>query len=328
MRENEPADLETQSTEEAYAALFSVHEHAPAWLFHPARPLARAEQPGRHPLDRLADLQQMEVELDRIYRDYLPALLGGPGRQAAPSPPWAAALANWVEILNRRAARLYESAIAPELACSGFAIAPVARVANAHAEWLRSYFRARVHPLLVPLAVDPGRPFPQISSDSLNLLVELRDAARHEPVPLFARVKVPRTTPHLIRLPDSLPQAPGESSPAPQATYVWSGDLLESFVPDLFVGMVVHQVYYFRLLRQPSRGTLVQAVPRQRETRLGPVVRVDVERAMPPRVVNWLLDHLAVASDIVVRWDAFLPLISLPHLAAEANAWLNGGAPH
>jgi polyphosphate kinase len=319
MANDELVELNNPTADETFAALFGPYEQAPVWLYHPARPLARAEQRRRNPVKRLADLQQMAQEIDRIYRDYLPAFFSAGGRQAAAGAAWTPALSTWAETLNRRATRLYEDVVIPELARIGFEIAPVAQAATDHAVWLRDYFDARVRPLLVPLAVDPGRPFPHISSDSLNLLVELRDGSRGEPAALFARVKTPHAIPRLIRLPSAATQL--------RATYVWSGDLVGHFVADLFVGMPVHRIFYFRLLRAhaPNPVNRLQPLQGERAKRFGPVVRVDVESDMPPRVMNWLLDHLDVASNAVVRYDAPLPLMSLPQLAAEAAAWLNGG---
>ncbi len=307
-------------TDAAFRELFAAHEQAPAWLYHPARPLARAEEPGRSVADRLADLQQMSQEVDRIYRDYLPVLVGAGGQTASAAPSWAPALASWVETLNRRAAAVYAERIVPELAESGFEIQPAVQAMGVYGAWLYDYFHTRVYPLLIPLAVDPGRPFPHISGDSLNLLVELRDGSRLAPGALFARLKVPRITPRLIRLPTDA------TADRPQAAYVWSGDLVQHFIAELFIDMPVQEVSCFRLLRlheadPASRAPLVQL---GRRTRFAPVVRVDVERAMSPRLIRWLLEHLEMTSQAVVRYEAPLALMSLPQLAAEVDAWRNG----
>ncbi len=307
-------------TAAAFRELFAAHEQAPTWLYHPARPLARAEEPGRSVADRLADLQQMSQEVDRIYRDYLPVLAGAGGQTASAAASWAPALASWVETLNRRSAAVYAERIVPELAESGFEIQPAVQAMRVYGAWLYDYFHTRVYPLLIPLAVDPGRPFPHISGDSLNLLVELRDGSLQAPGALFARLKVPRITPHLIRLPT------GATADRPQAAYVWSADLVQHFIAELFIGMPVQEVSCFRLLRLHEAGTTGRTpqAPHGRRTRLTPVVRVDVERAMSPRLIRWLLEHLNVPAHTVVRYEAPVALMSLPQLAAEVDAWRNG----
>src|SRR5438477_2298100 len=68
-------------------------------------------------------------------------------------------------------------------------------------EWgtVDEYFESQVFPVLTPLAVDPGHPFPYISNLSLSLAVEIRDPATNEDH--FARVKVPKTLPRWVPVP-------------------------------------------------------------------------------------------------------------------------------
>ena len=68
-------------------------------------------------------------------------------------------------------------------------------------EWgaIDEYFESQIFPVLTPLAVDPGHPFPYISNLSLSLAVEIRDPERgaiH-----FARVKVPKSLPRWVPVP-------------------------------------------------------------------------------------------------------------------------------
>ena len=59
------------------------------------------------------------------------------------------------------------------------------------------YFREVVFPVLTPLAVDPGRPFPHISNMSLNFALVVSDPGGQE---RFARVKLPGTLPRLVEV--------------------------------------------------------------------------------------------------------------------------------
>src|SRR5687768_17619890 len=70
------------------------------------------------------------------------------------------------------------------------------------AEWrhVDEFFEAQVFPVLTPLAVDPGHPFPYISNLSLNLAVVVVDPRTHDR--RFARVKVPPLLPRFVALPD------------------------------------------------------------------------------------------------------------------------------
>ncbi len=95
MADDELAELNNQTVDESFAALFGPYEQAPVWLFHPARPLARRAATPQ-PLNRLTDLQQMAQEIDRIYRDYLPALFSADGPSAA-SGADERCLSTWAE---------------------------------------------------------------------------------------------------------------------------------------------------------------------------------------------------------------------------------------
>ncbi len=68
--------------------------------------------------------------------------------------------------------------------------------------YLQSYFEEQIFPVLTPLAVDPGHPFPHISNLSLNLAVVIKHPDTGEE--LFARVKVPKVLPRFISLPAEL----------------------------------------------------------------------------------------------------------------------------
>ena len=68
------------------------------------------------------------------------------------------------------------------------------------------YFRANVFPVLTPLAVDPGNPFPFISNLSTSLGVILHHPDRHDN--LFARVKVPETMPGWVQVNDPVTTVP------------------------------------------------------------------------------------------------------------------------
>src|SRR5262249_20527026 len=77
-------------------------------------------------------------------------------------------------------------------------------LSSAERETLDRFFADRVFPVLTPLAVDPGHPFPYISNISLNLGVLLRPCqSRDDEEPRFARVKIPPNVPRLLRVNDT-----------------------------------------------------------------------------------------------------------------------------
>ena len=95
--------------------------------------------------------------------------------------------------------RIFYEDLLPLLDAAGIRIHRYADLSDADCDWLRAYFQAEILPVLTPLGVDTGRPFPHISNLSLNLAVMVRNSKGEE---LFARVKVPPSLPRLLPLED------------------------------------------------------------------------------------------------------------------------------
>ncbi len=108
-------------------------------------------------------------------------------------------------------------------------------------EWIRSYFKREVMPVLTPIGLDPAHPFPRVLNKSLNFAVELegKDAfGRNSGV---AIVQAPRVLPRVIRLPESVAGV--------EYDFVFLSSVLHEHVGELFSGMKVLGCYQFRLTR-------------------------------------------------------------------------------
>jgi len=159
---------------------------------------------------------------------------------------------------------------------------------------LDAYFHANVFPVLTPLAVDPGHPFPYISNLSLSLAVVLRGADGEE---RFARVKVPKILPRWVPLP-----TPNQFVPLEEVI----GANLEA----LFPGVEILGWYTFRITRntdlQIDHGdeaedllSLIQEEVRNR--RFAEVVRVEVHASMPASLRDLLLMEFSEQQDPPTR---------------------------
>ncbi len=100
-----------------------------------------------------------------------------------------------LELTERQDSMMNES-ILPELAASGIAIVRYDELDAEAKAALATYFDENVYPVLTPLAVDPGHPFPMISNLSLNVAVTVRDELSHDE--RSARVKVPNSLPRFL----------------------------------------------------------------------------------------------------------------------------------
>jgi polyphosphate kinase len=158
----------------------------------------------------------------------------------------------------------------------------LSKLSGADRAHLDGYFHANVFPVLTPLAVDPGHPFPYISNLSLSIAVALRGADGEE---RFARVKVPKIIPRWVPL-----SAPNHFVPLEQVV----GANLES----LFPGVEILGWYLFRITRntdlQIESGdeaedllSIIQEEVRNR--RFAEVVRIEVHESMPSSLRQLLL---------------------------------------
>ena len=184
-------------------------------------------------------------------------------------------------------------------------------------EYLRRFFRQQLYPMLTPLAVDPGHPFPFISSHSINLLVHLsRPDIGMGPLS-YARIKVPRLMSRFVSVPSS----------SDLRLFIWSEDAVAGFLEELFPGMQIESVFLFRVLRASSdagNGDELEAQSRGlRHQQLAlPVARLEVEKAMPDSVVDWLASQLPVPLQRCFHSDgplALIQLVDLANLALTSN---------
>ncbi|HET9921755.1 MAG TPA: polyphosphate kinase 1 [Ktedonobacteraceae bacterium] len=157
------------------------------------------------------------------------------------------------------------------------------------------YFEREIFPVLTPLAVDPGHPFPHISNRSQNLAVVIKDPDFGD---RFARVKVPPLLPRLLPVPVG-----GKTG---VQAFVWIEQVIAAHLSKLFPGFDVWESYPFRVLRdadielqEDEAGDLIieDIEKGLRERRFGSVVDLAINPSMPPRIRSLLLDNLEIMAD-------------------------------
>ncbi|MPZ89760.1 MAG: polyphosphate kinase 1, partial [Nitriliruptorales bacterium] len=198
--------------------------------------------------------------------------------------------------------------LVPLLARHGVSLLSIADLSEGERAQLDRYFESEVFPVLTPLAVDPGHPFPYISNLSLSLAVTVRDkrtGQRH-----FARVKVPQVLPRF---------APTRN----RSSWVPLEELMVSHLGRLFPGMEVVEAYAFRVTRdsdldleEDEAEDLLLAMEQElRRRRFGAVVRLEVAHDAPDRVVQLLQAELEVTETETYRVSGLLGLGDVTQLA-------------
>jgi polyphosphate kinase len=171
---------------------------------------------------------------------------------------------------------------------------------------LREYFQTHFYPILTPLTVDPGHPFPFISNLSLSLAVLLRHPqwkTTH-----FARLKVPMNHGRWLRL----PATPGDD----RLYFLPVEQLIIHNVSELFRGMDVLSAHPFRITRnadvrrdeEEAEDLLASISAELRERRFAGVVRMEVDKEMPEYVGNLLMRELELTPVQMVEVDGLLDL--------------------
>ena len=209
--------------------------------------------------------------------------------------------------LVQRHANVFLKDIAPRLQEEGIRIVHYGELEDDDARGLREYFRDHVFPILTPLAVDPGHPFPYISGLSLNLAVSVRDPENG--MSHFARVKVPNNVPRFV------PVGPTGRT----ATFLPLEDLIAAHLPQLFPGLEVLSHHVFRVTRNADLEVeedrdedLLQALERElSRRRFGPAVRLEVTDTMDPQILEVLLSEMEMSPEDVLHVPGLLDLSAL-----------------
>jgi len=276
------------------------------------RVLALAEDPKLPILERVRFLAIFSQNLD----DFFQVRVAGLKEQvlaavAVASPDGMSpveqlkAIRARVEGLVDRQVGIYKREILPGLARSGIALVRGEEVGRKELTQLHTVFREQIFPVLTPLAVDPGHPFPYISHLSLNLAVMVRDPQRKQQ--RFARVKVPPVLPRFI------PLVEGER-------YLPLEDVIALHLPALFPGMEIVSHYPFRVTRDgdlddvdSDAEDLLAAIQTElrRRRRHARVVRLEVDPRMSGEVLELLTRELELQPADVYQPDGLLDMGSL-----------------
>jgi polyphosphate kinase len=168
-------------------------------------------------------------------------------------------------------------------------------------KWLLDYFRKQVLPVLSPIGLDPAHPFPKILNKALNFVVLLDgdDAFHREST--IAVVRVPRSLPRLIRMPEKLSRAPDE--------LVLLSSIIHAGVHELFPGMSVKGCFQFRVTRnsdlwvdEEEVDDLLSALKGELFGRhYGDAVRLETADNAPDDTVEFLLEQFGLVGPDLYR---------------------------
>jgi polyphosphate kinase len=210
--------------------------------------------------------------------------------------------------LSSLQSRLWKRDLRPALAAEGITVGGIEDLAEKELAQLEKRFHREIFPVLTPLAVGPGQPFPYISGLSLSLAIFAEDPDTGEE--RFARVKIPEALPRFFDL-------------GGRGLYVPLEQIIAHFLPNLFPGVSIVERAVFRVTRDADfevsddADDLLEAVESQlRRRRFGDVVRVEVSSSASSEMVARLQSGLGADETQVYRVESPLDLSELLELAS------------
>lgn len=272
-----------------------------SWLDFNERVLALAEDDGVPLLERAKFLAIFSQNLDEFFqvrvaglKEQVTAGIGTPSPDGRPPAQQLVEVRDRVEGLVHRQQRLFLDSVAPALAEVGIRLSRWDDLDDDDEKFLVETFEQRIFPVLTPLAVDPGHPFPYISNLSLNLAILLRDPVTTER--RFARVKVPNLLPRFVVMPDGERFVPLEQ-------------VIAAHLAQLFPGMDVESTATFRVsrnadltLEEEEADDLLAAVEIElRRRQFGRAVRLELSDGLTEEVCELLQRELDLGDDDTYR---------------------------
>jgi len=282
-----------------------------------ARVLYWAQKPDVPLLERLRYLSIVSSNLDEFFevRAALYTSLAKPKADLSAVDAQAQeALSRVVHSLVDAQYALYNKVLIPDFAKEGIRVVSHSERTLAQQRWVKSFFEREVRPLLLPVGLDPSHPFPQVANKSLNFIVHLsgNDAFGRENE--IAIVKVPRSLPRFIRLPDKLS--------GKRTLFVSISSVIRSHLKDLFPGRTVGDFSQFRVTRHSDLSVDEEDVKNLRTAlrqglvhrNYGQAVRLEVSAGCAPALADMLLRQFELPASALYRVHGPVNLVRLNQL--------------
>jgi polyphosphate kinase len=283
-----------------------------SFLDYDARLLALARDETQPLLERTFFLKVSAEMLDEFFMVRLATLTGQAAAGVSRRLPDGKTPRQTLDDAHGRVIEIYRSQeelwadqLRPALAEEGIVVSEVDDLLPEERAELDDRFQREIFPVLTPLAVGPGQPFPYISPLSISLGLFVADPETGEK--RFARVKVPEGLPRFF--------------PVGRGRFVLLEHVLSHYLPELFPGMEILEQSLFRVTRDgdlevaDEADDLLEAVELQlRRARFGEVTRLEVSESMSPAMREQIQHGLRVPDELVYPLTGMLDLADLGEL--------------
>ncbi len=296
-----------------------------SWLDFNRRVLAEAQDLHVPLLERLKFLAIFSSNLDEFFM----VRVAGLKRQAknqeqspnSDADPTAllAAISQKVHELTEEQHSCFLDQILPQLTAEGVHLVHPDNMSGAQDHFLEEFFQRTLYPIVTPLAVDPGHPFPYLANRSLSLMISLRS---------MIASTLPHTELSIVHLPGHVVsrfiQLPAKEE---QYAFILLEHVLRRYLPRLYQGFEILSTHAVRVTRDAEFGlvrrrnedllmTIEQGV---RERRMGDAVRLQYDPDLPKELLNQLVEELELSSADLYPGKGFTAFTDLFQLYQTVN---------
>ena len=279
-----------------------------SWLQFNERVLDLTAEDGIPLLERAKFMAIASANLDEFFqvrvaavRDQIAAGLEIPAADGRTPLQQMVAIGERVEQFIERQQSLFLDVLCPALARAGVHIVAWSDLDEDDRSRLGAYYQERIFPILTPLGVDPGHPFPYISDLALSMAAMVADPETGER--RFVRLKIPDVFPRLIEVDPS--------------RFIPAEEVIAAQLPGLFVGMNLEEWTTFRVTRnadlsldeEEEADDLLEAVEMElRRRRFKRPVRLEVHESISDEMRSLLIRELDLDPRNVYRHRSMLDL--------------------
>jgi polyphosphate kinase len=289
-----------------------------SWLEFNRRVLEEAQDASVPLLERLKFLAIFESNLDEFFMVRVGGLQQkvhsgiayGSGADRMPVKEQLERIGQTVREMTGETYHCLMDDVFPGLEKEGIVLLAPKDLTEMHRKHLSELFRREIFPVLTPLAVDPGHPFPLLLNKSLNLAIVLQRPGNSEK--LFAVVQVPSVLPRFVPLP---------TEPGSPLRHIFTPleNVIRMHLSELFPGMQIERDTVFRVTRYSDieidtddvEDLLKEIEEEVRRRRRGAAVRLQIESDAPPEVEQFLMTALDLDASDVYRHPGLLDLTGL-----------------
>lgn len=221
----------------------------------------------------------------------------------------------------------YNRQLLPRLEKEGIFILPRHRLVSEQISFAHSYFRTTLYPILTPMAVDQGRPFPLIPNRSQNIAVLLERDDEEDNELHFATVQIPSGLPRLVKLPvEQFSKVNGLEERGTHC-YILLEELINAYLGEVFHGLRIMARCMYRIIRnavmdfdeEDTPDLLTEIEKQLRQRQWGEVINLSVREDVSPKLLNTLIELTHVAEEDIYHLSGPLDLTFMGKLSRAAE---------